>query len=160
MYNPTEYCSQTMRTTGLAVGFLPGSTKLNLRTIWKSSNIHFYLGSLYVTIIRLGYSQLLSVVLEVNMCSHEPNKKLYQIKTSTLEYYFSRLDFCSLSLILFIIGQQRRSLFHIQLNYRALSVYQLYAARFIKWNMKPTVAATIGVVYTGHCLAIQKVQHF
>ena len=105
--NPTEYCSSTMLTTALAVVFLPGSTKLKLQTIWKSSNIDFHLGSLYFTMIRLGYFRLLSIVLEVTMRIHEP-KKLYQIKTSTLEYYSSRLDFTSHPFILLIVGQQKQ----------------------------------------------------
>ena len=105
--NPTEYCSPTMLTTALAVVFLTGSTKLKLQTIWKSSNIDFHLGSLFFTMIRLGYFRLLSIVLEVTMRIHEP-KKLYQIKTSTLEYYSSRLDFTSHPFILFIVGQQKQ----------------------------------------------------
>ena len=105
--NPTEYCSPTMLTTALAVVFLTGSTKLKLQTIWKSSNIDFHLGSLYFTMIRLRYFQLLSVVLEVTMRIHEP-KNLYQIKTSTLEYYSSHLDFTSHPFILFIVGQQKQ----------------------------------------------------
>ena len=99
-----------MLTIALAIFFLLGSTKLNLQTIWKSSNIYYQLGSLFFSMIRLGYFRLLCVVFEVTMCIHEPSIKLYQIKTSALDYYFRRLDYTSHPLILFIVGQQKKKL--------------------------------------------------
>ena len=71
--NPTERCSPTMLTTALAIVFLPGSPKLDLRKQSGKARILIF-GSLYFTMIRLSYFQLLSVVLEVTMCIHEPNK--------------------------------------------------------------------------------------
>ena len=108
--NPTEHCSPTMLTIALATVFLFGSTKLNLQTNWKSSNIYHQLGSLFFSIIRLGYFRLLCVVFEVTMCIHEPSIKLYQRKTSALDYYFRRLDYTSPPLILFIVGHQKKKL--------------------------------------------------
>lgn len=108
--NPTEHCSPSMLTIALAIVFLLGSMKLNLQTIWKSSNIYYQLGSLFFSMIRLGYFRLLCVVFEVTMCIHEPSIKLYQIKTSALDYYFRRLDYTSHPLILFIVGQQKKKL--------------------------------------------------
>ena len=108
--NPTEHCSPSMLTIALAIFFLLGSTKLNLQTNWKSSNIYYQLGSLFFSIIRLGYFRLLCVVFEVTMCIHEPSIKLYQRKTSALDYYFRRLDYTSPPLILFIVGHQKKKL--------------------------------------------------
>jgi len=111
--NPTEHCSPTMLTIALATVFLFGSTNLNLQTNWKSSNIYYQLGSLFFSIIRLGYFRLLCVVFEVTMCIHEPSIKLYQRKTSALDYYFRRLDYTSPPSFFLLLDTKRSSLLHI-----------------------------------------------